>query len=81
MYSICMPTVLEYRGIKFKIHAKDHNPPHIHIEGRGGEMRVNLNTAEIMSSSGFSPSDERTIIALLWTYREQFMETWNELHK
>ena len=81
MYTIYMPTVAEYQGLKLKIHAKDHNPPHVHVEKKGYEARIELNNLEILSVNGFSQNDMKKIIKLVSQYKEELMEAWNEYHE
>jgi hypothetical protein len=76
-----MPTVLEHLGLKYKINANDHNPPHAHIEGRGGSVRVDLRSFDVMSANGFSQKDINRIVNIVKLYREQLMEVWDEYHE
>ena len=48
------PTVYEAKNLKFKVHFKDHNPPHVHVEGRGVEAVFSLKTFECLENNGFS---------------------------
>lgn len=43
-----MVTVLRVGQLKYKVNKRDHNPPHVHVEGGGATIRVNLLTLEIM---------------------------------
>lgn len=76
-----MPTIVEQDGLKLKINANDHRPPHVHVEGRGGSARINLNTMASMGKASFSKSDLKKIKALVKLYRDELMEAWNEFHE
>lgn len=70
------PTVYEFDGIKIKIHAKEHNPPHVHVEGKGCEARFHLKTLELMSNDGFSRSDINRIRKELQNRALSLLEIW-----
>ena len=76
-----MPTVIEYLGLKFKINANDHNPPHVHVEGRGCSVRISLKSIKVMSIDGFSRSDLKRILEVVRFYQKELMGAWNEYHK
>jgi hypothetical protein len=78
MYAICMsPTVYQFDGIKIKIHANDHNPPHVHVEGKGCEARFDLRTLELISNDGFSSADIDLIKKEIQARAIKLMEIWN----
>jgi hypothetical protein len=70
------PTVYEFDGIKIKIHAKEHNPPHVHVEGKGCEARFDLKTLELMSNDGFSRSDISRIRKEIENRALSLLEIW-----
>ncbi len=77
-----MVTVIKLRNLKFKVNANDHQPPHVHIEGAGSSIRVNLLTMEIMDgNTGFSESLVRQIIEYVLDNREILLEKWVEYHE
>lgn len=73
-----MPVILEFHGLKFKINVNDHNPPHVHIEGKGCSARVKLGVIEVLSNDGFSLAGMRTILLVIADNQEYLMEAWNE---
>jgi hypothetical protein len=75
-----MSTVFQSRGIKFKINSNDHNPPHVHVEGYGCNVRVNLLTLEQMDDTEFSHGDLKRIIDAIQTYQDELMAKWEEYH-
>ncbi len=54
------------------------NPPHIHITGRGGEMKVWLKTLAVASSYALKPTDQRKLVTVVRENQNFFMEKWNE---
>jgi Domain of unknown function (DUF4160) len=68
-------------ALKFKIHAKDHDPPHVHAEGGGATIRIDLLTFEPLDSrTEFTRASVRRIADLVKQYQEVLMEAWNDLH-
>ena len=67
--------------MKYKINENDHNPPHVHIEGGGYSMRVNLLTMEVMDDEvGFSRSTVRHILEIVKANRNYLLERWEAIH-
>jgi hypothetical protein len=77
-----MVMVFESRNIKFKINANDHNPPHVHAEGLGCKLRVNLLTFEPMDkTTGFSLAAVRMIIEEVKNRQEELLNQWRDYHE
>ena len=72
--------VFESRSIKFKINAKDHNPPHVHVEGLGCTVRINLSTFRAMDRTDFSKSSLKLIIEEVKNRHEELMAQWSDYH-
>ncbi|HCU23610.1 MAG TPA: DUF4160 domain-containing protein, partial [Deltaproteobacteria bacterium] len=53
-------------------------PPHVHITGRGGEMKVWLPKMIVEFSYGLSPTEQRKVIKVIQENTSLFMEKWNE---
>ncbi|OFZ54963.1 MAG: hypothetical protein A2428_03050 [Bdellovibrionales bacterium RIFOXYC1_FULL_54_43] len=76
-----MSTVVELNnGLKLTINADDHNPPHVHVIGRGGIAIINLRTFRPMIVKGFSLSDLRKINSAVRHYAPLLLAKWDELH-
>ncbi len=82
IYTVCMVTVLRVGQLKYKINQKDHNPPHVHVEGGGATVRVNLLTLEVMDdSTEFSKGMIRKIVTYIAEHKEELLEKWVEYHE
>jgi hypothetical protein len=75
------PTVFQFSGIKIRIHLKDHNPPHVHVEGKGSVAVFLLETLEILHNDGFSRADVARIELELWKRHEDLKRSWDEYQK
>jgi hypothetical protein len=75
------PTVYTFNALKVKIHSDDHNPPHVHVEGKGCVARFDLRDLSLMSNTGFHRSDIARIRRELRTRVITLMEIWNDLNE
>jgi len=76
-----MVTVFTTRNLKFKINDNDHNPPHVHVEGGGASIRINLNTLEVMDDeTDFSKAMVNRIIEFVTENRITLLEEWEARH-
>ena len=76
------PVVFYYESLKFKINAKDHNPPHVHVEGHGTGVRINLLTLQFMDTQTNVSKGTLELILLEVTRRkDELMEEWRKYHE
>jgi len=76
------PTLFIYESLKFKINARDHNPPHVHIEGKSASVRINLQTLDFMDSkTSFSRRTLDRIMVEVVNRKEMLMEEWEKYHE
>jgi hypothetical protein len=76
-----MGTMVEFYGFKIKVNAKDHNPPHVHIEGNGCNGRYNILDRCWMDADGFSRNDLKKIEQVIFLNHEILMNQWSEFHE
>ena len=82
IYTILVVTVLRVGQLKYKVNKRDHNPPHVHVEGGGATVRVNLLTLEIMDdSTDFSKTMVWKIVTYIAEHKEELLEKWVEYHE
>ena len=82
IYIIWMVTILRVGKLKYKVNRQDHNPPHVHVEGGGATLRVNLLTLEVMDdSTDFSKAMVRRIVIYIAEHKEELLEKWVEYHE
>ncbi|MBI2606426.1 MAG: DUF4160 domain-containing protein [Deltaproteobacteria bacterium] len=74
-----MPTILIKDGFRFHFYTNERNePPHIHITGKGGEMKVWIPSLVVEFSYGLSPGEQRNAMGITRQNIKLFMEKWNE---
>jgi hypothetical protein len=75
-----MGEVVNFHGVTIRVNPRDHNPPHVHIVGKGGHARFNIKVMKWMDSEGFSRSDLRAIREVIERRIEECWEEWRRIH-
>lgn len=79
---INIPTVMRKNGFRFFFYSKEGNePPHIHVIGRNGEMKVWLNEISISKVFNMKPKDQKEVIKIINENRELLIKKWRERHE
>jgi Domain of unknown function (DUF4160) len=74
-----MPTLLIWRGHKFRFYASDMpEPPHVHIVKDGKSAKVWLRSLEIEYLRGYNEREMRELIAVIAENREAWIGAWND---
>ncbi len=74
-----MPTILRKEGFRFFFYSNERNEPsHIHVAGKGGELKVWIPSMIIEFSYDLSPAEQRNIIKIIKENLKLFKEKWNE---
>lgn len=72
---------LSSKHLVYKINENDHRPPHVHVEGMGASVRINLLTFEVMDKeTDFSQPTLNRILKVVKDNRNLLIERWEELH-
>ncbi len=72
---------LSSKHLVYKINENDHRPPHVHVEGMGASVRINLLTLEVMDAeTDFSTSTLNRILRVIKENKMLLLERWEELH-
>ncbi len=72
---------LSSKHLAYKINENDHRPPHVHVEGMGASVRINLLSLEIIDSeTEFSSATLNRILRVVKENRMLLLERWEELH-
>lgn len=70
-----MPEISRFLGIVIGMFYNDHGPPHFHARYGKYEVRVNIETGEMMS--GRLPARaERLVLEWLALHRQELLEDW-----
>jgi hypothetical protein len=79
------PVIFVFESLKFKINVNDHNPPHVHIEGGGASVRINLLTLLTLvfmdEKADFSQGTLDRIMNEVKKRKDELMEEWEKYHE
>lgn len=73
-----MPTLLIWRGYKFRFYALDRDePPHIHVVKDSRSLKVWLENVEVARNVGYNNREVEQVLAIVAEHRGPWMEAWN----
>ena len=75
-----VPVIIQKKHIKFSVHAKDHNPPHVHINAAGAELIVNIRSFEVTSAVGFTMKQIRDLLEVVRDNQDLLLTEWENYH-
>lgn len=74
-----MPTLLIWRGHKFRFYASDmHEPPHVHIAKDGKSAKIWLRNLDVEYRHGYNEREMRELLAVVAENRDAWIGTWNQ---
>lgn len=74
-----MPTLLVWRGFKFRFYALDMGEPaHVHVVKDGKSARIWLAKLEVANNKGYSERELAELLAVVGEHQSQWIEAWNE---
>ena len=74
-----MPTLLIWRGYKFRFYALDTGePPHVHIVKDGKSLKVWLQSVEGARNKGYTDQEGARLLAIVAERRDDWMGAWND---
>lgn len=77
-----MPTILRKNGFRFFFYSHEGNePPHVHILGRNGEMKIWLNPIQIGRVYNLSNKDQRDALKITEENVILFSNYWRAWHE
>jgi hypothetical protein len=77
-----MPTIHREGGYSFRFYSNENNESaHIHLVGKGGEMKVWLADLSISRVKGIPDHEQTKLLEIVETNREKFLQAWNEFRQ
>lgn len=70
-----MPEISRFLGIVVAMFYRDHAPPLFHARYRDQEIRVNIQTGDVMTGQ-FPSRARRLVLEWLELHREELMQDW-----
>ncbi len=76
-----MPTILREAGFRFLFYSEEGNePPHIHVIGHDGEIKIWLEDLTVAKVYRLSPKDQKKVFKIVTKNRDLFLQKWSEYH-
>jgi hypothetical protein len=78
-----MVTVHHAFGFRFVMFVNDHDPPHVHVFGQGGEAKIDLlanGAAVLVWVRGMSRADQRRMLAEARSRHAILLNAWRTIH-
>ena len=77
-----MVTILHRRrhGYDVRMYPGDHDPPHVHVFKGGTQVKINLETMDVIGSRrGFTSREIGHIVRLLRQHESRLLSLWEQL--
>ena len=75
-----MPTILRQDGFEFRVWTNDHEPPHVHVFKAGGQVKIEIKTAEAVAVWNMRARDVRSAEMVVAENQELFFKAWRKIH-
>ena len=75
-----MPTIHLEKGFRFFFYSNEHLPKHIHVEGKGGELKIELESLSLVYNYNFKSQDLNAVLKIVELNRLNFIRKWDEFH-
>jgi uncharacterized protein YpmS len=75
-----MPTLLQEKGFRFFFYSNEHLPKHIHVSGKGGEVKIELENLDVDYNFNMKKKDVKVILEIVDHNRFFFLRKWEEFH-
>lgn len=74
-----VPTLHRQAGYAIRFRANDRGePPHVHIEGNGGDAKFWLSPPKLANSAGYNRRQVAQIAEIVDAHRNEFLSRWHE---
>ena len=73
-----MPTVFTKNGFRFFFFSNEHLPIHIHIQGKGGEAKYDMENEKVIYNRKIKPADLKKAVELAKDHIEDIENEWNK---
>lgn len=73
-----MPTVLNDKGFRFFFYSNEHLPKHIHVSGKDCEVKIELDSINLVYNFGMKKNDLRKVLKIVTQNRFFFLRKREE---
>ena len=72
-----MPTIFRVFGFRFFFFNNEHPPPHVHIQGKDGAAKYDMENKELVYNKGMKVKDIKKAIDTAEDHRDEIMKEWS----
>lgn len=73
-----MPTLLRAGPYRCYFYSHEPNePPHVHVDRDEASIKIWLDSLVVAKNNGFKARDVATVVDLVGTHRDAFLEAWH----
>jgi len=72
-----MPTIFLAFGFRFFFFSNEHQPVHIHIQGKDGAAKYDIENKALIYNRGLKAKDIKKVIDTAEEHRDEIIEAWN----
>lgn len=74
-----VPTLRREAGFAFRFRASDQRePPHVHVEGNGGQAKFWLDGVKLEKSAGYNRRQLMQIARIVEAHADEFEARWHD---
>ena len=73
-----MPTIFRAFGFRFFFFSNEHPPPHVHIQGKDGVTKYDMENKELIYNRGLKTNDIKKAIETAEGHRAEIIKEWNK---
>jgi len=74
-----MPTLLVWRGYRFRFYALDKGePPHIHVVKDARSVKVWLSDLKVARNTGYTDREVAEVLRVVDEHRDEWIGAWND---
>ncbi len=73
-----MPVILRNQGFVFFFYSNDHRPIHIHVRGKGGKMKIQIEGGiELLEVNKMKRADVKQCLTIAEMHSQFIVNEWN----
>ena len=73
-----MPTIFRAFGFRDFFFSNEHLPTHVHIQGKDGAAKYDMENAELVYNRDMKSKDIKKAIEIAEEHRDEIIDEWNK---
>jgi Domain of unknown function (DUF4160) len=76
-----VPELLRLGPYRFHFHAREHDPPHVHVDSADAKAVYLLSPESLDRNRGYTPRHLKEIRTLVMAHRHEFLRRWDDFFR